>query len=712
MTSASYDSVSRGVGRLARGRVLHSLAPLTVGLAVTATAMAGACTWQARDASRSSRETAREMALSQAYQDINSAANREYSAQLRYLSTDRGPAAAGMGSTQIARFAQAQSDLRTAVERVKSLGTVEDKTLATFVLMEDRQYSQNARTVFADVEAGRIAEAQHLATTITGPRVDILISRVASAAATRDRRSKESMARLTERSRLAAIAIPSSFGLALLLLGGCWVILLQLNKAVRYQASALLAEKQLLSTVIESSPYFVYWKDTDGRYLGANRAFERLRRTFGQLRTAAATEDPAVTEDRSRTDPLTYGSAARGADESDARPMTDARVPGQQAPEHLSTRASTAGTAPVAIGTDLQDRGSGTQAVTEAGNGGLIQRLIELERHVQAAGVAAMDQQATVRSPDGEERRLLFSVLPRPGPHRPEGVIGVGVDVTRLTDLERQLATASRLESVGRLAAGLAHEINTPVQVLSANTQFVTETTEEILANLRAMHLLSSDQEFDAASMRALIEGLDMDFLQSEIPKAMSDTRDCLQRVTDLVRAMKDFAHGGEGLGPCQLNEAVQSVVEISRHEWSAVADLHLSLDPSLETVICHEGEVKESLLAMIVNASQAVADKREKLPGMPRGVIEVATQATPGAVRVVVGDNGIGMDDDVRRKVFDPFFTTRTVGKGSGQGLNFAYRAIVIHHGGSIDVTSVPGEGSAFTITLPTRTPDLDAPP
>ncbi len=601
--------------------------------------MAGACTVQARDASRSSAEAAKEMALSQAYQDINSAANREYSAQLRYLSTDHGSSSAEAGRVQIARFAEAQSDLRAAVDRVNALGSVDDKSLATFVRVEARQYDQNARIVFAAVESGKIAEAQHLATTITGPRVDALISRVASAAATHERRSRESMTRLTERSRLAAIAIPASFTLALLLLGGCWVILLRLNKAVRYQASALLAEKQLLSTVIESSPYFVYWKDPAGEFLGANRAFDRLR-------SIAPVRSPEETDNAS------------------------------------------------------------PELVTDAGNPDLIRRLSELEKQVQRAGVAALDQQAAVQSPDGEERRLLFSVLPRQGPHGPEGVIGVGVDVTLMTDLERQLATASRLESMGRLAAGLAHEINTPVQALTFNTQFISNSTEEILAGLGKIHLLSRDQELDAAAMRTLIEDLDVEFLQDEIPKALAESRDGLQRVADMVRAMEDFADGGQGRGSCRLNEAVQSVVEISRHEWTSVADLHLILDPELGAVICHAGEVKESLLAMIMNAAHAVADKRAQHSDTPRGVIEVTTEAVPGAARITVRDNGIGMDDDVRGKVFDPFFTTKPVGTGTGQGLNFAYGAIVVHHGGSIDVSSAPGEGSTFTITLPAGSP------
>src|SRR5689334_16250862 len=168
--------------RWARGRLLQGLAPLTVGLAITATVMAGACTWQAREASRSSVEAAKEMALSQAYQDINSAANREYSAQLRHLSGDHRSDA--VASDQIAQFARAQIDLRAAVQRVDTLGSVDDKVLAAYVRVEDRQYGQNARTVFAAVEAGQIAEARHLATTITGPRVDKLISVVASAAAT------------------------------------------------------------------------------------------------------------------------------------------------------------------------------------------------------------------------------------------------------------------------------------------------------------------------------------------------------------------------------------------------------------------------------------------------------------------------------------------------------------------------------------------------
>jgi two-component system NtrC family sensor kinase len=280
----------------------------------------------------------------------------------------------------------------------------------------------------------------------------------------------------------------------------------------------------------------------------------------------------------------------------------------------------------------------------------------------------------------------------------------VGVDVTRLTDLERQLATTSRLESVGRLASGVAHEINTPVQVISSNTQFITHTVEENMVGLQAIYQQCGEEPVDGAKVRTLLDGLDMEFLRTEIPKALADTRDGLQHVAGTVRAMRDFAHGNQGSGPCRLNEAVRSVVEISRHEWTAVADLRLSLDPTLGTVICHEGEVKESLLAMIVNAAHAVADKQEEVQGTPRGVIEVATRALPGGAQIVIHDTGIGMDDTVRRKIFEPFFTTKAVGKGTGQGLNFAYGAIVTHHGGSIDVTSVPGEGSTFTVTLPTE--------
>ncbi|HET9656519.1 MAG TPA: ATP-binding protein [Kineosporiaceae bacterium] len=689
MTRGAPGDASRGTGRWTRGRLVQGLAPLTVGLAVAATAMAGVCTWQAREANSLSLATARETALSQAYQDINSAVNREYSAQLRYLSADRAAAAADVSSSVIAQFVEftrAQADLRAAVERVKSLGGVDDKALATFVLMEDRQYTQNARSVFADVQAGQVARAQRLATTITGPRVDALISRVASAAAAHAQRSRDSMTRLTGGSRWAALAIPVSFGVALLLLSGCWVIVLRLNKAVRYQASALLAEKQLLSTVIESSPYFVYWKDPSGHYLGANRAFERLRSHSGANRTGATAQ--AQVTDAAEPDPAPAAPAVPAPRPPESRQPSD---PAPAAPDPQSS----------------------AEAVRErpAGSRDLFGLLSDLEQEVQTTGVAAMDQQAAVRSADGGERRLLFSVLPRPGQHTPEGVIGVGVDVTRLTDLERQLATASRLESVGRLAAGLAHEINTPIQVLSTNAHFVAETTNEILAGLKAMHRLCSDPAFDGDAMRGLVEGLDVDFLESEIPKALQDTQHDLQRVAGLVRALKDFARGGQGIGPCRINDAVQSVVEISRHEWTQVADLQLGLDPGLDTIVCHEGQIKESLLAVIVNATQAVAEKREQFPGAPRGVIEVTTQAVPGAVQIVVRDTGIGMDDTVRRQIFDPFFTTKPVGRGSGQGLNLAYGAIVIHHGGSIDVTSAPGEGSTFTITLPTQMPGLEGP-
>jgi signal transduction histidine kinase len=337
----------------------------------------------------------------------------------------------------------------------------------------------------------------------------------------------------------------------------------------------------------------------------------------------------------------------------------------------------------------------------------LSRALAGIEQEAITRGTPVIDRQVTIPRPDGHHRCLLLSVLPRvDGTGTVNGVIGVGADVTHVSELERQLAHAGRLEAIGKLAAGIAHEINTPVQYVSHNTKFLAQTITSVLSGLREVARLAAQDDVDTAALRAAVDELDLDLLTEEIPSALAESQEGLDHVAKIVRAMKDFSHPGQGRSPADLNQAIDSTVQVSRSEWGRVAELELDLDPEVGLVPCYLGEVKQALLNVVVNAAQAIAESQGRTGAGQLGRITISSHAGPDTVRIVVGDNGPGMEEAVRARVFDPFFTTKEVGQGTGQGLSLAYGTMV-KHGGSLEVASTPGTGATFTFTFPRTAPD-----
>ncbi|MFI7585862.1 sensor histidine kinase [Spongisporangium articulatum] len=317
----------------------------------------------------------------------------------------------------------------------------------------------------------------------------------------------------------------------------------------------------------------------------------------------------------------------------------------------------------------------------------------EVERF--SADVAA-GRDAEVQLPsltkDGRLRWLHVQVKTIQRHGRPPQRVGIELDVTQLRQAEQQLAQANRLESIGQLAAGIAHEINTPVQFVADNTQFLADSFGHI------MRVLNGDER---------VEDLDLDFLAAEIPDALAQTQEGLQRIALIVRAMKDFAHPGTGRAPADVNRAVDTTVQVCRNEWKYVAEVTLDLDPTVGLVPCYEGELKQALLNIVVNAAQAIGESPRE-PGA-LGHITVSTERGADSVTIEVRDDGPGITPEVQQRIFDPFFTTKPVGKGTGQGLSMAYASIVTKHGGSLRVDSTPGSGTTFTIELPVD-PDAEA--
>ncbi len=267
-------------------------------------------------------------------------------------------------------------------------------------------------------------------------------------------------------------------------------------------------------------------------------------------------------------------------------------------------------------------------------------------------------------------------------------------------ELERQLLRAQKMESLGQLASGIAHEINTPTQYISDNMRFLSEAFQAMIdCNGEVRRLIRSGvlDPATAARVESHFEELELDFFQEEVPAAIQQSLEGLERVASIVRAMKEYAHPCDTKEPTDINHVVRTTVAMSKNEYKYVADLVLDLQEDLPFVRCVAGEISQVLLNLVVNAAHAIGDADRE-----RGQIVIRTRASEKAVRIEVEDDGTGIPSHLRERIFEPFFTTKAVGKGTGQGLALAYDVVVRKHGGALDVRSTPGEGSTFVVTLP----------
>jgi signal transduction histidine kinase len=317
----------------------------------------------------------------------------------------------------------------------------------------------------------------------------------------------------------------------------------------------------------------------------------------------------------------------------------------------------------------------------------------------------ASNRYANLRSfvrhaPDSRERRR---------------VRGFSIDVTLQKKLELELHQAQRLESVGRLAAGIAHEINTPVQFISDNCHFLKDGLPQVRAVLEryreALRAVASGSMSAREGLeRTLAEeqAVDLAFLCENMPTAAERSLEGLERVAGIVRSMKEFSHPNlNAPSSADLNAAILSTLTIARNEYKYVADVETRLG-DIPAVICYVGEFNQALLNIIVNAAHAVG---EAVAGTDRkGLIIVSSGVDGDEVVVSVADTGPGMPQEIQDKIFDPFFTTKEVGKGSGQGLAIARSVIVERHGGSLTFETERGKGTVFSIRLPIKPAEANA--
>ncbi len=288
-------------------------------------------------------------------------------------------------------------------------------------------------------------------------------------------------------------------------------------------------------------------------------------------------------------------------------------------------------------------------------------------------------------------------------------------DVTEQRVAQTQLGQAQKLESIGQMAAGIAHEINTPAQYVGDNTRFVRDGFRGLLALLDRHDVLLRAGEAPrpwaerVREIDALRAEVDLNFLRAEIPKALDQSIEGLESISKIVRAMKEFSHpGGDEKELADLNAAIESTATVCRNRWKYVADLELDLDRGLPGVPVLLGEFNQVVLNLIVNASDAIAERLGGAAGEPKGSIRVTTARVGNAVEIRVHDNGGGIPDHVKARLFEPFFTTKPVGKGTGQGLTISRNSIVKKHGGELFFESAPGS-TTFVIRLPMTQPVSD---
>ena len=314
----------------------------------------------------------------------------------------------------------------------------------------------------------------------------------------------------------------------------------------------------------------------------------------------------------------------------------------------------------------------------------------------------------------GERLDVLLTVSPiRDSAGNVIGSAHIAWNITERKRLERQLAQAQKLESIGQLAAGIAHEINTPIQYIGDNAKFLRDAFQDLFKVIgRRGGQAEPRPGVDGGAATAPEcppEDVDVDYLQQEVPAAIQQLEEGVGHVARIVRAMKEFSHPGPvEKSRVDINRALDSTILVSRNEWKYVAEMKSDFDPELPPVPCVAGEMNQVFLNLIVNAAHAIADV---VRGTGRkGAITVGTRRNGAWAEIRVRDTGTGIPDEIRPRIFDPFFTTKEVGKGTGQGLSIAHAVVVQKHHGAIDFESRVGAGTTFLVRLPLETTNLGA--
>ena len=294
------------------------------------------------------------------------------------------------------------------------------------------------------------------------------------------------------------------------------------------------------------------------------------------------------------------------------------------------------------------------------------------------------------------------------------GFLILGTDVSERRKMELQLRQSQRLESIGHLAAGVAHEINTPTQYITDNVTFLKQAYNDIshlLNNFDILIIAAKNEGFRSDLQQIIyqhISEIDFHQLKDEIPSAIDQSLNGLSRITEIVRAMRTFSHpGGKEQQALDINNALESTITVSRNTWKYVADLQTNFSKDLPLLNCFPSDLNQVFLNLIVNSTDAIREAVGESPTQ-KGHITITTEKLLSSkdsnewIQITISDTGAGIPQELHHRVFEPFFTTKPVGKGTGQGLAIAYNVIVEKHRGDISFESSLGKGTKFKIKLP----------
>ena len=280
---------------------------------------------------------------------------------------------------------------------------------------------------------------------------------------------------------------------------------------------------------------------------------------------------------------------------------------------------------------------------------------------------------------------------------RPIRVIGTLTNISATKYLQDQLSQAQKLEAIGQLAAGVAHEINTPIQYIGDNLSALQDNFSDIINYQQAMYEVLD--ETAAQKIEALADQYDMAFILEDSPKAIFQAKEGVERVTEIVKAMKTFSHVEQSQNKqlINLHEALNNALIITRNSYKYIAEVETDFSTEFNNIECYGSELNQVFLNMIINAAHAIEEKKAGL-----GKIKIVTRKLEDSIEILFQDNGAGMPPEIQDKVFNLFFTTKKVGKGTGQGLSLSHNIVVKKHGGQFFFESSLKSGTTFHIQLP----------
>lgn len=306
---------------------------------------------------------------------------------------------------------------------------------------------------------------------------------------------------------------------------------------------------------------------------------------------------------------------------------------------------------------------------------------------------------------NGTEKQVEISVsyLDYNGQVATQGVVR---DLTEKRKTETQIRHLQKMEAIGTLAAGIAHEINTPSQFVNDNLSFLKEAQNDFESlNNFLIKIKSGEGSLD--QLKQILDNIDIEYLQEELPVAINQSIDGVKRIAQIVGAMRDFSHSGptEKVS-ADVHRLIENSLTISRNAWKYIANIKKEFEENLSPIVCQSSDLGQVFVNMIINASHAL-EERYKDSETIEGEITITTVHKNNGIEITISDNGSGMPEKVSKRIFDPFYTTKEVGKGTGQGLAIAYDIIVDKHNGSIAVESEENVGTKFIIQLPYENPE-----